>query len=197
MTPRRAALYARISETVSQQDKVSDQIAACRRLAARRGLVVVAEYSDDGISALGGKVRPGFEALLDAASRREFDVILATEEERLARNVPEKAELQAVCMDAGVTWETERDGFVDPSTEAGEFFSTMRAAMGRMESRRKSSRQRSANADRASRGEPNPGRRRYAAQDWAFDKSVVFVTRHRPRTRSRAGTPAGGPRARR
>lgn len=159
--PRRAALYARISATAAHRDKVADQLEAGRRLAERRGLVVVAEFKDDGISALGGKERPGFEALLDAALSGEFDVILATEEERLARNVPEKAELQAACMEAGVVWETERDGFVDPATEAGEFFSTMRAAMGRMESRRKASRQRAANADRASRGEPNPGRRRY------------------------------------
>ncbi|MEF3404025.1 recombinase family protein [Agromyces sp. CCNWLW203] len=158
---RRAAIYARISETVAHRDKVADQLEQCRRLADRRGYMVIAEFADDGIGALGDKTRPRFEALLDAALRGEFDIILATEEERLARNVPEKAELQAACMEAGVVWETDRDGFVDPATEAGEFFSTMRAAMGRMESRRKASRQRAANADRAARGEPNPGRRRY------------------------------------
>ncbi|WP_438855702.1 recombinase family protein [Agromyces sp. M3QZ16-3] len=160
-SPKRAALYARISETVAHRDKVADQLAASRRLAERRGWIVVAAFEDDGISALGGKERPGFVALLDAAMQGDFDVIVATEEERLARNVAEKAELEETCREAGVVWETERDGFVDPATEAGEFFSTMRAAMGRMESRRKASRQRAANADRASRGEPNPGRRRF------------------------------------
>lgn len=158
---KKAAIYARISETSENRDKVADQIAQCERLAARRGYEVVKRFKDDGISALGAKIRPGFEQLLDGVLAREFDVILATEEERFARNVKDKAELQAVCIEAGVVWETDRDGFVDPATEAGEFFSTMRAAMGRMESRRKSSRQRSANVDRAAVGKPNPGRRRY------------------------------------
>jgi site-specific DNA recombinase len=158
---RTAAIYARISETVERRDKVADQIAQCERLAERRGYEIVRVYKDDGISALGGKERPGFDALLDGIVAHDFDVVLATEEERFARNLRDKTDLQAACMETGVVWETDRDGFVDPSTESGEFFSTMRAAMGRMESRRKSARQRSANADRAAAGRPNPGRRRF------------------------------------
>ncbi|WP_404433276.1 recombinase family protein [Microbacterium lacus] len=161
--PKRAAIYARISEKVAHKDKVADQVADCKRFAAARGYVVDDRhiFIDDGISALGGKARPGFVELAGAAAAGEFSVIVATEEERIARNVPEKIELHTVAIEAGIVWDTIRDGFTDPATEAGEFFSTMRAAMGRMESRRKASRQRSANLDRASRGEPNPGRRRY------------------------------------
>src|SRR6185312_16262823 len=158
---RTAAIYARISETSEKRDKVSDQISQCQRLAERRGYRVVATFKDDGISALGAKSRPGFDALIDGILARNFDAVLATEEERFARNVREKADLQAACIESGVVWETDRDGFVDPSPEAGEFFSTMRAAMGRMESRRKASRQKAANRARASAGRPNPGRRRY------------------------------------
>lgn len=158
---RTAAIYARISETKEDRDKVADQIAQCTRLAEQRGYTVTATFTDDGISALGGKTRPGFEALLDAVLRSDFQIILATEEERLARNLSEKADLQAACMDAGVTWETIRDGAVDPSTETGEFFSTMRAAMGRMESRRKASRQRDANANALAKGLPSAGKRRF------------------------------------
>jgi len=158
---KRAAIYARISETGKDRDKVADQIAMCRRMASRRGYEVVATFQDDGISALGSKARPGFNALLDGILSNAFEVVLASEEERFARNVKDKADLQAACIEGGVVWETDRDGFVDPATEAGEFFSTMRAAMGRMESRRKAARQRAANLDRAAVGKPNPGRRRY------------------------------------
>jgi len=162
-TREAAAIYARISEKVAYRDKVADQIAACEEFATSRGYLVDSSriYVDDGISALGGKARPGFKALAEAAARGEFAVIVATEEERLARNVEEKIELQAVAIAAGVVWDTIRDGFVDPSTDSGEFMSTIRAAMGRIESKRKARRQRDANRDRASRGEPNPGRRRY------------------------------------
>jgi site-specific DNA recombinase len=158
---RSAAIYARISQTKEDRDKVADQIAQCRRLAKSRGYEVVAVFQDDGISAMGDNERPGYEALLDALLRGDFDIILATEEERLARNVPEKAELQAACMEMGATWETVRDGAVDPSTETGEFFSTMRAAMGRMESRRKAARQRAANAEKIADGLPSAGKRRF------------------------------------
>jgi DNA invertase Pin-like site-specific DNA recombinase len=178
--PLRAAIYARISETGKNRDKVADQILQCKKLAKRRGYEVTATFKDDGISALGSKPRPGFNALLDGILTREFDVVLATEEERFARNVKDKADLQTACIDAGVVWETDRDGYVDPSTEAGEFFSTMRAAMGRMESRRKAARQRAANADRNAVGKPNPGRRRYGYETDGIrprESEAVFVRR--------------------
>lgn len=156
-----AAIYARISEKSKTRDKVADQIEQCRAFAARRGYVVVAVFEDDGITGMGTKTRPGWDLLLEGVAARRFDVLIATEEERFARNLSDKVELQFACIDSGVVWETIRDGFVDPGTEGGEFFSTMRAAMGRMESRRKASRQRAANVARAADGLPVPGRRRF------------------------------------
>lgn len=161
-TSKRAALYARISETVTARNKVADQLAQLRRHAASCGYEVVAEFTDDGISALDADtLRPGFEALLLATVGGDFDIILATEEERLARNQIDKEELVDACKEHSVTWETMRDGAVDPSTETGEFFSTMRTAVARMESRRKASRQRAANAEKRREGRPTPGRRCY------------------------------------
>jgi DNA invertase Pin-like site-specific DNA recombinase len=45
---------------------VARQEQECRALAERLGLEVVAVYSDNDISATSGKVRPGFETMLDA-----------------------------------------------------------------------------------------------------------------------------------
>jgi site-specific DNA recombinase len=162
--PARAALYARISETSAARDKVADQIAQLTRYAAQRNYTIDPDhiFFDDGISALSADTeRPGFARLLNATAAGLFDLVLATEEERLARNQIDKAELVDACEVHGVTWETIRDGFVDPATETGEFFSTMRTAVARMESRRKASRQRAANDEKRRGGVPTPGRRCY------------------------------------
>lgn len=155
-----AASYARISEKV-ERDKVADQHRQNEAHAAARGYLIVAQFTDDGISALGHKVRPDFQRMLLAAERGEFEVIIATEEERLARNVGEKLELHEACSAVGVVWDTIRDGYVDPATDSGEFMSTVRAAMGRIESKRKARRQLAANAARVNDGLPVPGKTRF------------------------------------
>lgn len=157
---RPAASYARISEKV-ERDKVADQHKQNAAHAKARGYRIVAQFEDDGISGLGHKIRQGFRDMLAAAERGEFEVIVATEEERLARNVGEKLELHEACAGTGVVWDTARDGFVDPETDSGEFMSTIRAAVGRIESKRKARRQLAANVARIEDGLPVPGKTRY------------------------------------
>ncbi|WP_206039507.1 recombinase family protein [Rhodococcus sp. HNM0563] len=73
-TPMRAAIYTRISEDPKGlQNGVSRQQEDCEALAASRGWKVVACYSDNDISALKGKFRPGYAELMAAAERGEFD----------------------------------------------------------------------------------------------------------------------------
>jgi site-specific DNA recombinase len=158
--PIPAASYARISEK-AERDKVTDQHRQNEAHAAARGYRIIARFTDDGISALGHKERPDFERMLIAAANGEFKAIIATEEERLARNVEEKLELHTACEGYGIVWDTARDGYVDPSTDSGEFMSTIRAAMGRIESKRKARRQVAANIERANEGLPVPGKRRF------------------------------------
>ncbi len=72
----RVALYGRVSTTNGQSTE--NQLRELRKVAKRTGWDVVAEFTDDGIS--GGKgrdKRPGFDALLKAATRREVDVVAA------------------------------------------------------------------------------------------------------------------------
>lgn len=173
-----AASYARISQKV-ERDKVADQHAQNEQHAAARGYRIVARYTDDGISALGHKERPDFERMLADAETGAFAVIVATEEERLARNVEEKLELHAACEVAGVVWDTARDGYVDPATDSGEFMSTVRAAMGRIESRRKARRQRAASDARAAEGAPTArpgyGYRREAGRDVVVEAEAAVI----------------------
>lgn len=178
MTLIPAASYARISQKV-ERDKVTDQHAQNAEHAKARGYRIVAKFTDDGITGLGIKERPGFESMLLAADRGDFKVIIATEEERLARNVEEKLELHAACEDFNIVFDTIRDGYVDPSTDSGEFMSTVRAAVGKIESRRKARRQRDTSDVRAAEGlptaRPGYGYRREDGRDVVVEAEAVVI----------------------
>ena len=70
----RAALYARFSTDKQSDSSIDDQLRVCERLAATHGFTVIRRFSDAAIS--GGTIhRPGYQAMLHAARRREFEVI--------------------------------------------------------------------------------------------------------------------------
>ena len=62
--------------------------AGWRDIASRTGCEIVKVYRDHGISgAKGGDKRPGFDALHRAATKREFDVVMARSVDRLGRSL--------------------------------------------------------------------------------------------------------------
>jgi DNA invertase Pin-like site-specific DNA recombinase len=82
---RRAALYLRVS---TDRQTVENQELELRQVAERRGWEVVEVYHDAGISgAKGRKDRPGFDRLLNDASRRKFDVAMAWAIDRIGRSL--------------------------------------------------------------------------------------------------------------
>jgi DNA invertase Pin-like site-specific DNA recombinase len=83
--PKRAALYLRVS---TDQQSVENQNRKLRHIADRRGWTVVAVYCDAGINgATRRDRRPGLDALLNDASRRKFDVVMAWAVDRLGRSL--------------------------------------------------------------------------------------------------------------
>ncbi|HVN46914.1 MAG TPA: recombinase family protein [Steroidobacteraceae bacterium] len=100
-TQLRAALYARYSTATQSKDSVTDQLRVCERLAEREGFQVVARFSDAAISG-GTARRAGYAALLAAARREEFEIILAEDSSRLWRNLAEQAPRLAELADIGV-----------------------------------------------------------------------------------------------
>ena len=81
-----AAIYALYSTDLQDKMSIDGQLRNCRSLAKREGLNVVATFTDEGISgSTDEEHRPGFGALMKAASREEFDVVLVDEHNRLAR----------------------------------------------------------------------------------------------------------------
>ncbi|WP_354668947.1 recombinase family protein [Caulobacter sp. RL271] len=83
----RVALYARYSDAVQNPASIEDQLRILIRHCQARGWTVVAHYTDAAISADFVVTRPGALALLAAADRREFDLILVEHQDRLFRDL--------------------------------------------------------------------------------------------------------------
>jgi DNA invertase Pin-like site-specific DNA recombinase len=80
---KRAALYARVS-TLDQNSQT--QLLDLRTTAQQRGLEIVEEYIDHGIS--GTRVqRPALDRMMADAARHRFDVVMVAASDRLARSV--------------------------------------------------------------------------------------------------------------
>ena len=82
---KNVALYARVS---TDGQTTENQLRELRAAVERNGWTIVAEYVDHGVSgAKGRKDRPRFDALLDAVTRREFDMVAAWSVDRLGRSL--------------------------------------------------------------------------------------------------------------
>ena len=85
--PVRVAIYARMSTDKQSADSPADQIARCRAFAATRQWEVIDELviQEAGLSGASRHNRPGLLGLI--ARLAEWDVLLAWDSARLARNV--------------------------------------------------------------------------------------------------------------
>jgi DNA invertase Pin-like site-specific DNA recombinase len=82
---RNAAVYVRVS---TDGQTVENQTRELRQIAERRGWTVVETYSDAGASGSKGRdKRPGLDQMLNDASRRKFDVVMAWAIDRLGRSL--------------------------------------------------------------------------------------------------------------
>src|SRR5437660_5214532 len=101
VTVKRAVLYLRVS--TAEQTTVNQE-RELREVASRIGCEIVKVYKDHGISgAKGREKRPDFDALCKAATRREFDMVMAWSVDRLGRSLQDLigflSELHAVRVD--------------------------------------------------------------------------------------------------
>src|SRR5215213_6100270 len=84
---KRVALYARVSTDRGAQT-TENQLRELQAVSIRLGWMVVAVYTDEGISGAKGRdQRPGFDALLKGVARKEYDLIAAWSVCRLGRSV--------------------------------------------------------------------------------------------------------------
>ena len=111
----RAGLYARVSTT--DQQTLGIQNRAMREYAARRGSTIALQVRDVNSGAARREAR---EKLLEAAPRREVDVVLVWRLDRWGRSVTDLlATVQVPCRDGTHTSDRPRRCVVSMSNWAG------------------------------------------------------------------------------
>jgi site-specific DNA recombinase len=167
----RAAIYARISQDdTGQEQGVQRQLDDCRKFAETRGWEVLAEYSDNDISAFKGQARPGYDRLMADVLARRVDAVIVFHSSRLWRDMGQLATDQAVFGKARVRLVETRGQEFDLSTSSGFMNVGLSTLINSWESRVKSERVTAAAQQRAERGDPNGAvpfgwRREYTIND--------------------------------
>ena len=105
----KVAIYARYSSENQRDASIADQFRVCREFAQRQGWHIEREYSDHAISG-GTLMRPGFQAFMAAALRKEFDIVLAEALDRFSRDQEDTAGLFKRLTFAGVNIVTLAEG---------------------------------------------------------------------------------------
>lgn len=140
-----AVIYTRVSlDRTGEALAVARQEQECRALAERLGLTVIHTYTDNDISATNGKVRPGFEAMLDAQPA----AIIAWHQDRLLRLTRDLERVIAL----NVPVYTVTAGTLDLTTPAGRAVARTVAAWSQYEGEQKATRQVASNVQRAANG---------------------------------------------
>lgn len=111
------------------------------------------EYADNDISASKGAPRPGYEALMAAAQRGEFNVIVCFQTSRLLRNRVERAKAIEILSKAGVRIEAVQGMSLDLSTAQGRSMASIGMEFDSMESETKGERVWAAQRAKAMKGE--------------------------------------------
>jgi DNA invertase Pin-like site-specific DNA recombinase len=126
---KKAAIYVRVS---TADQRVESQLYDLRELATQRGIEVVQEYQDCGIS--GSKARrPGLDLLMADARRKKFSVVLVAAFDRVARSTKHFLQLIDELDSLGVVFLSRREN-IDTSGAMGRLFLTLISSIAELES---------------------------------------------------------------
>lgn len=124
----RAALYCRVSLVGQSLD---NQLVPLKEFVNARGLQLVGEYCDDGISGTKER-RPSLDRLMRDARLRKFDILVVSAIDRIGRSTKHLLNLLAELTHYGVKLISLREGF-DFTTPIGEMVLTVLAAVASLE----------------------------------------------------------------
>ncbi len=126
---KKGAIYVRVS---TADQRVESQLYDLRELAAQRGIEVVAEYQDCGVSGTKAR-RPGLDALLQDARKKKFSIVLVAAFDRVARSVRHFLQVIDELESLGVVFISRREQ-VDTSGMMGRLFLTLIGSIAELES---------------------------------------------------------------
>ena len=84
-TKLRAAIYTRFSTAQQREASTEDQARNCRKRITAEGWRLAQHFKDEALSG-SLTARPGYQSLLKAAERKEFDVLVVDDLSRLSRD---------------------------------------------------------------------------------------------------------------
>jgi len=114
---RKAVIYSRVS---TNEQTVENQLKVLREVAEKRGLEVVREISDEGISGAKGRdERPGFDELIKGSVKNEWDIILVWDVSRLGRSLKHLVSFLEDIQSAHCDLYIHQSG-IDTSTASGK-----------------------------------------------------------------------------
>lgn len=156
-TQPRAVIYARISEDpLNTQKGVERQVEDCLALAVARGWEVVTEpFVDNDVSALSGKGRPAYLALMTLVDAGGVDHVVTWMTSRLWRNRRERAEGIEKLREARTGVVAVKGPDLDLTTAAGRMLAGLLGEFDTHESEQKAERVARASEQRAAEGRPN------------------------------------------
>jgi DNA invertase Pin-like site-specific DNA recombinase len=151
----RAGLYLRISkDRTGEAEGVERHGEDGRALIDAKGWHLAETFTDNDTSATTGRRRPGFEALMSAVERRDIDVIVCWNADRLYRSPADRLRVIEACRQHGVSLHPVRGPGIDMTTPNGRMVAGMLGEMAWAEVEVKSDRQRRANRQAAEKGKP-------------------------------------------
>jgi DNA invertase Pin-like site-specific DNA recombinase len=129
-TQKRTAIYARVSTLDRSQDPQT-QLRPLREYAARRDLVVTAEYIDRASGR--SDDRANYQKLLQAVRLRSVDLVLVWRYDRFARSTRSLINALAEFSSLGVDFISLQEG-IDTTTPQGKLVFTIMAGLAEFES---------------------------------------------------------------
>jgi DNA invertase Pin-like site-specific DNA recombinase len=130
MKAQRVALYARVSTKNNGQDPET-QLIALREYAGHRGMTIIDEYVDIGISGVKDR-RPELDRMMTDARRRRFDVVLVARFDRFARSTKHLVLALEEFNALGIDFVSLNES-IDTSTPMGKMIFTVIGAVAELE----------------------------------------------------------------
>jgi DNA invertase Pin-like site-specific DNA recombinase len=118
----KCAIYSRVS---TDEQTTENQLMVLREIAERKGMTVVAEFNDEGISGAKGRdKRTGFDNIIKGAIKKDYDTILVWSVDRLGRSLQDLVSFLNEIHSVGCDLYIHQSG-LDTSTPTGKMMFQM------------------------------------------------------------------------